>query len=187
MLFYPSGWRSVEYGALSHRHFVYSMASSWAVPALTPHQVHLESVGSYLVYADVRIYNDVIIRYEHSNSNSSAGTGGNSWVLPRIAPPFARMASKGIAGIRLDTVAAASFRMLPRSADNGDSSSSSSTSCYVVDFGGIIQGGQSRSCEYHTSNLAGELWKGPDGMCPRTPANTLSSLVASKLTCAVYG
>ena len=42
------------------------------------------------------------------------------------------MARKGIAGIRLDTVAAASFRLLPPSA---------SGSCYVVDFGAIIQGG----------------------------------------------
>ena len=56
----------------------------------------------------------------------------NGWELPETTPPFRRMVSKGIAGIRLDTIAAAAFYPLPRSVYG---------SCYVVDFGAIIQGG----------------------------------------------
>lgn len=62
----------------------------------------------------------------------SGGTAATGWELPGTTQPFRRMASKGIAGIRLDTVAAAAFRTLPHSVDG---------SCYVVDFGAIIQGG----------------------------------------------
>jgi alpha-L-rhamnosidase len=66
-------------------------------------------------------------------STAYSGTGDSEWVLPRTTLPFARMASKGIAGIRLDTVAAAAFHILPSTVATGG--------CYVVDFGGIIQGG----------------------------------------------
>ena len=75
------------------------------------------------------------IAYTPTPGSNGMGVGVGGWVLPRTAPPFGRMDAKGIAGIRLDTVAAATFHILPRSP------SSAAGSCYVVDFGAIIQGG----------------------------------------------
>jgi hypothetical protein len=57
------------------------------------------------------------------------------WVAPRAALPFQRLSSKGISGIQMKTVSAASFRALP------SLSPQSPDDCYVVDFGAIIQGG----------------------------------------------
>lgn len=79
-------------------------------------------------FFDMRFYPDGWRSPGYGGGEAGAGR----WPPARATAPFARMASKGIAGIRLDTVVAASFRMLPRSAAG---------SCYVVDFGAIIQGG----------------------------------------------
>lgn len=67
-----------------------------------------------------------------SSSAAAAGAAAAAagWVAPRTAAPFQRLSSKGIAGISMETVSAASFRQLREPAD-----------CYVVDFGAIIQGG----------------------------------------------
>jgi hypothetical protein len=142
MRFYPSGWRSTEY------QYQYQ------------HQHYNESEPS-----------EEISDAEDAAKDAAAAT---SWVLPRTTLPFVCMASKGIAGIRLDTVSAASFHMLPLDhtvppdASSNRSSfaanakavafdtplrgpqelpptsaaaSTTTTTCYVVDFGGIIQGG----------------------------------------------
>jgi hypothetical protein len=89
----------------------------------------------------------------HANGGGAAAAADHAdddkahlWESATVTAPFGRIASKGAAGIRLDTVAAAGFHSLPHSAA-GD--------CYVVDFGGIIQGAwvlDSQSCT-HTWQL----------------------------------
>ena len=88
-------------------------------------------------FYDMRFYPSGWRSAEYAmNDGAGAGAGGavDSWAPPRAVAPFARLASKGIAGVRLDTVAAAAFRALPPGSGSG-------SSCYVVDFGGIMQGG----------------------------------------------
>ena len=72
-------------------------------------------------FYDMRFYPD-------SQWRSDSRLSRSGWVAPRTAPPFQRLSSKGIAGIRMETVSAASFRRI-------------SPDCYVIDFGAIIQGG----------------------------------------------
>ena len=80
-------------------------------------------------FYDMRHYPDYAWRSAAALPPPSSGAAG--WVAPHIAPPFTRLSSKGIPGIRMETVAAASFRALQQRGEG----------CYVVDFGAIIQGG----------------------------------------------
>eukprot|EP01052_Picozoa_sp_SAG31_P028843 SAG31_NODE_2819_length_5041_cov_10.089235_4_plen_447_part_00 len=80
------------------------------------------------------------------------------WTQPRTTAAFARMESKGAAGIRMDTVTAAGFYFLAPSVAGR---------CYVVDFGAIIQGGINATFEQgqsgqHVTVFAGETLQ-PDG------------------------
>jgi alpha-L-rhamnosidase len=77
------------------------------------------------------------------SSASAAAPHAKKWIAPRVTQPFSRMSSKDIPGIRMVTVAAASLRELPPSPSSSSSTAAGGGdgSCYVVDFGAIIQGG----------------------------------------------
>lgn len=120
---YPHGWRLPEYTGADFG----SGSSSSSISGSNAASISSSGSGST----------------SSSISVSGAGAGSGKWVAPSVTAPFARMASKGIPGIRMDTVSAASFRALPPSLAGG---------CYVVDFGAIIQGGLNFTVEHGGSS-----------------------------------